>query len=184
MNFFKEYIRNVSSVGAIAPSSRFLSKKMTSFIGSNKPINILEVGAGTGVFTKSLIKNTHPDGSLYVSELNPYFCDILSKKFGEKINLIPGDILNYHVDSQFDYIICSIPFNSIPIEATDAIFQHFKKIIKPGGNCVFFEYGLLPYFKPQNKFISYKKEHLVPNRIKRDFTLINLPPAFIHHIKL
>lgn len=184
MQFLREYIKNFSSVGAIAPSSRFLANKMTKLITNKEPLKILEVGAGTGVFTKSILKKSHSDSEIFVSELNPFFCSVLDSTFGDEINLLTGDILNFNPSIQFDFIICSIPFNSIPIDITKKIFEHLTSLIGEKGVFVFFEYSGLPHLKPNNKFISYKKDILMPKRIKSSFTLLNLPPAVVHQIKL
>jgi phospholipid N-methyltransferase len=184
MKFFQEYIKNLSSVGAIAPSSRFLAKKMTSKIPNHKPVRILEVGAGTGVFTSLILKSCHKDSSIVVSELNPYFCNTLENKFGDSIDLIKGDILNYNPDQEFDFIICSIPFNSLPIHITKNIFAHFKTLLHDDGLFLFFEYSLISRLKPNNDFHPYKNEHLLPYRTHKEFTFLNLPPATVHTLKM
>jgi phospholipid N-methyltransferase len=184
MHFLKEYIKNFTSIGAIAPSSRFLSDKMTKLISNEEPLNILEVGAGTGAFTNYILERSHSESEIFVSELNDFFCSVLDSKFGDRINLISGDILHFNPSIKFDFIICSIPFNSIPIEITKIIFEHLNTLISDKGVFVFFEYAGLPYLRPVNNFISYKKHILIPKRIKRCFTLLNLPPAIVHQIKL
>lgn len=184
MSFFKEYISNLASIGAITPSSRFLSAKMTSVINADRPLRILEVGAGTGVFTKNIVKNSHPDSDIFVSELNPFFCNMLDKAFKDDITLIRGDILDFNPDTPFDIIICSIPFNSLPIEITESILSHLENILKENCPFVFFEYSVFPYLNPKNKFKHYKKLNLLPYQIQKDFTLLNFPPATIHHINL
>ena len=51
-NFLGEFIKERKTVGAIAPSSKFLMKKMIAPIDFQKADVIVELGPGNGVFTK------------------------------------------------------------------------------------------------------------------------------------
>ena len=54
-NFINEF-KKENRIGAIAPSSKFLAKKMMKEIDFSKDLNIIELGPGNGVFTE---KNTN-----------------------------------------------------------------------------------------------------------------------------
>ena len=53
-------------VGSVLPSSRFLSKKMLQPIQFATANVIVELGPGTGVFTKALLKAMPQDSQLLV----------------------------------------------------------------------------------------------------------------------
>jgi phosphatidylethanolamine/phosphatidyl-N-methylethanolamine N-methyltransferase len=65
-NLTMEAVKNMKQVGSIVPSSSFLTKKIIKGIDFNKNLNVLELGAGTGVFTKEIL-NRMSDGSLLYS---------------------------------------------------------------------------------------------------------------------
>lgn len=183
-SFFKEYILNLKEIGSIIPSSKFLAKKMIKDICSKKDLNILEVGAGTGVITSEIILKKSINSNLFVSEINPLFCKMLSQKFsGEKnVSVIEGDILNFSPSLKFDFIICSLPFNSLPIHITEKIFDHLFLLLDNDGILVFFEYTFVSKLNLNNKFHSYKNEYLKSKIKETKITLLNLPPAMIKYL--
>ena len=54
---------------------------------------LLEIGAGTGNLTKKLI-NLNPK-KIYVVEKDQILSDVLHRKFGDQLNIINQDILNF-----------------------------------------------------------------------------------------
>jgi len=75
-------------IGAFAPSSTFLAAAMTKYVeeyaGAKR---ILEVGAGTGAITKSLIKRMSKDQHADIVEIYPKLSSLLSWRFGNYSSL-------------------------------------------------------------------------------------------------
>ena len=122
MNFFLEYLRHPAKIGAIAPSGKWLAKKMVEPIPFDVCNCIVEYGPGTGVFTKEIIKRKKRDTSFLVIEQNERFYNMLKSKYADVPNLIlvngdAGDVekylARYHVKS-VDYIVSGLPFTSLP----------------------------------------------------------------------
>ena len=67
-------------VGSVIPSSRFLSKKMLQPIDFKRAKVIIELGPGTGVFTKELVLQKHPNCQFVVIELNDAFFEDLKNE--------------------------------------------------------------------------------------------------------
>ena len=82
-NFLKQYLRTPRSIGAIAPSSKYLAEKMVSDIDFEAAGCIVEYGPGTGVFTDELLKKLRPETKLLLLEANKDFCTRLRKKYTE-----------------------------------------------------------------------------------------------------
>ena len=57
--FLSQVLSNFGTVGAIAPSSPLLAKAIVQPLQDRpeRPISVLEVGAGTGVFTARILKS-------------------------------------------------------------------------------------------------------------------------------
>src|SRR5271166_6517937 len=78
--FFRAWIRGPLRVGAVAPSGRRLACLITSEIMlSSAPI--LELGAGTGVFTRALLARGIPEDQLTLVECDPGLAHILQVQF-------------------------------------------------------------------------------------------------------
>ena len=80
-NFLKTFFKERKQVGALAPSSKFLVKKMCDKIDFSTAKNIVELGPGTGVFTEEILKRANPDCKIFVIELNTEFYEYLKNKF-------------------------------------------------------------------------------------------------------
>ncbi|MFE6056271.1 class I SAM-dependent methyltransferase [Kitasatospora sp. NPDC056446] len=77
--FLSETLRTFHDTGALAPSGPELVNAMVVPVTSrpNRPISVLEVGAGTGVVTRRLVQALRPGDRLHVVEPNPRFADRL-----------------------------------------------------------------------------------------------------------
>ena len=56
ITFFKNFIKKPKQIGSITPSSNYLSKKMVEQIDFNNAETILELGPGTGCYTRENFK--------------------------------------------------------------------------------------------------------------------------------
>ena len=54
-SFIAHFLKERKMVGAMAPSSKFLAKKMLARIAFDQAKVIVELGPGTGVFTQRII---------------------------------------------------------------------------------------------------------------------------------
>ncbi len=82
-NFIIEYIKHPQTIGAVAPSSKYLSENMIKNIDFSRCSVIAEYGAGTGVFTAEVIRHRKKGTKFLVIEQNKNFYNILCKKFGK-----------------------------------------------------------------------------------------------------
>ena len=61
IEFIYQFLNKPKTVGAISPSSKYLSKKIISFVDFNKEgLVLLEYGPGTGPFTSEMVKYLKP----------------------------------------------------------------------------------------------------------------------------
>jgi phosphatidylethanolamine/phosphatidyl-N-methylethanolamine N-methyltransferase len=147
--FIAEFWHNRRQVGSLTPSSKYLALSMTKNIKNSDrqtPLTILEVGAGTGIFTKYIIKRM-PEGSDFdVVEIDPLFCDLLTKNMTKEFGQIPNvhflccDITTLVTGKQYDFIISGLPFHSFEPALVSQILEMYVSLIKPGGTVTFFEY--------------------------------------------
>ena len=71
--FFRQFRQRFETTGAIAPSSRFLARSMTSYLAARDPaipLRVLEIGPGTGPVTNSIVQHLRPQDVFDMVELN------------------------------------------------------------------------------------------------------------------
>lgn len=99
-----------------------------------KPCRVLELGAGTGIFTKRLAKI--PYLQVTVVELDRKCFQVLQKNLQDypSVSLVNGDsCMYYHPELKFDYIFSSFSDHHIKPTEKYKYFQNIKRNLKPGG---------------------------------------------------
>lgn len=181
MQFLLEYIKHPSKIGAVAPSSRYLAKKMVEDVRFHECDCIIEYGPGTGVFTEEIVLSKKEDTILLVIEQNEQFYKVLKERYSNKKNVYvihgdASDVLKYmksHEIPQADYIISGLPFTSLPAGVSKKIFHATQKAIGSQGRFITFQYTLLKKKIFQRWFHI---EHMA-------FELKNFPPAYVLTMK-
>ncbi|MFM2483873.1 class I SAM-dependent methyltransferase [Celerinatantimonas yamalensis] len=175
--FLKQFLATPRTVGAIAPSSRSLARKMIEQIDFTKARCIVEIGPGTGVFSELLIKYCQPHCQIILIETNPVFVEQLEQKYqhmdnvrvvhdsGEKINLYKIKFGIEHID----YVVSGIPFSSLPAQVSTNILSTVHKAIGDDGRFILFQYSLMKV-RALTKWFDL-------THIERSW--INLPPAHV-----
>lgn len=175
--FLSTFFKERKQVGAVAPSSRFLVKKMCDKIDFKTAKIIVELGPGTGVFTHEILKRALPDAKIFVFELNDAFYKLLQEKItdprvslfnlsADQIDIIFKDQNIKHVDA----ILSSLPLAVIPDQTKKKILVKSYEALKCGGVYVQYQYSLA----------SKRLIKMCFPKMKISFTTINLPPAFIY----
>ena len=181
--FLLRFLRHPRSVGAIAPSSRFLARRIVRGLEFNGHTRVVEFGPGTGPITQELAR-VLPDRTRYVGiEREQVFVDVLQRRF-------PG--FDFACDSvenllevagqrgllPLDHIVSGLPFASLPSEVTLPILDAAYDSLRPGGTFTTFQY-VHAYKLPAARV--FRSEMLLrfgpPSSCK--VVLRNLPPAFV-----
>ena len=110
---------------------------------------VLEVGCGTGAFTKEILTKLQDGDAFHVVELSSDFCEAveinLLKPFREqnpKIEIVlhNAPIEEANLEGTFDAIVCGLPFNNFPLDLVEHLFSVMFGFLKDGGELAFFEY--------------------------------------------
>lgn len=180
INFLKESLKNIKTLGTVAPSSRFLSKRMLREINFSKANVMVELGPGNGAITKYILQNLSPNTTLVCFEINENFYNQLQKiKHPQLIVLkasaekIIEELKKLNIE-KVDCIISSLPLTIIPDKITSEILEKSFRILVNNGSFIQYQYSLT-YFK--------KLKEVFKESISLGFELLNIPPAFIYHCK-
>ena len=173
--FFKRLLKNPKALGAIAPSSPALSDFMCRHVEMSADMYVVEIGAGTGRFTRALLRYGVTPAQLYVVEMDPELCKFLTVHFPD-VTVIEGDarhlkeILPPHVIGNVSTIISGIPLVNLSEKVQRRLVDACFSVLARAGQMLQFTYGPL---SP----LSSRKLGLHKKRLGH--VLWNFPPAAI-----
>lgn len=172
--FFKDFILHPSKIGSVTPSSSCLTKKLLDALPWDSLHTIVELGAGTGVFTEFVMEHKTPDSAFLVVEQDPRMRDDLAAQFpralfGSQAESLPSLMLQYGLPKA-DCIISGLPFTVIERRRRLKILSGIDSMLSDRGTFVAFQYSLQMYGAFRRMF----------RKVKVGFTLLNLPPAFTY----
>jgi phosphatidylethanolamine/phosphatidyl-N-methylethanolamine N-methyltransferase len=178
--FLSTFFSERKQVGAVAPSSRFLVKSMCDKIDFENSKVILELGPGTGVFTKEILKRALPDATIILLELNENFYKLLKETFTDpRVEVLYRSadeidvVLKERNIEKVDAILSSLPLTVIPAEVKEKIVSQSYAALKVGGTYVQYQYSL-----NAKKLLT-----ATFGKLKMGFVAINVPPAFVYLAK-
>jgi len=161
----------------MSPSSKYLTAKMLKTVDFKKVKLIVELGPGTGVFTKEILSQMPADAKLLVFELNDNFFNLLQRDIQDERMILVHDsaekISEYIKKEGFlfaDYVISSLPLANFPKKLTETILKESYDSLKNQGKYIQFQYSLL---SKKNLEAQFQAIHI-------SFTPINFPPAFVY----
>lgn len=175
VKFLWESIKNFKVMGTVIQSGPSMCKKMVQHIHKEGDLIIVELGAGDGVITKYLLEKMSSNAKLFVFEINPKLCEIISKIDDKRMFLInngaqnmESELKKYNI-TQVDTIISAIPFLVLPQELTQEILSISKKMLKPEGYFVQMHYV---------KRISEMYKEIFGN-VTISYVPLNIPPGYV-----
>jgi phosphatidylethanolamine/phosphatidyl-N-methylethanolamine N-methyltransferase len=172
--FIHQAISNFRNVGAVAGSSRFLVRRMLLPVDFRSNLNIVELGPGSGNFTRSILKNMNAQSRLTAYEINDAFFHLLQQQIQDKRCSLKHqsatELLQSFAPGTVDVVVSSVPLAMMPSEVKYGILEASAAVLKPGG--LFLQYQ---YSRSDLKLVR----RYFPN-MKTTFALLNLPPAIIY----
>jgi phosphatidylethanolamine/phosphatidyl-N-methylethanolamine N-methyltransferase len=149
--FVTQLLKDRKHTGAVLPSSNILAKTMTESIARRSgPKRVLEVGPGTGPFTKAILRTLRHGDEFHIVEISPVFCRRLEEKVLRKFRREHPKIAVYlhcspielaSVTGKFDFIVCGLPFNNFTPQTVRSIFRRLMSMLADGGELSYFEYA-------------------------------------------
>lgn len=176
--FLKEFFKEKKTVGAVSPSSKHLGKKMLQNIDFEKNNVILELGPGTGVFTRMITSQMNKDATLILFELHDGFYTSLKKEFlnDDRVLIVNdsaeniGIYLKKYELKEVDVVVSSLPLSNFNKRLVSSILKQSYQCLKEKGKYIQFQYSLN----------SQKELKKIFKNVRVSFTPRNIPPAFIY----
>ena len=175
--FFKRFAGHPGRIGSVTPSSKFLTRAMLDRVDWGKANFIAELGAGTGVFTREIVKLAKKDAKILVFEIDPDLQKLIREEHPDHKGLklfsdaqeLENIMKNEGIKS-LDFVISSLPFTVLPHKMSENILNSVKKSLKNNGHFIAYQYSSIMKKTLLKRFKS----------IKTKFVLFNVPPAFVY----
>ncbi|MET3729201.1 phospholipid N-methyltransferase [Fictibacillus halophilus] len=171
--FIQKFFQSPKQVGSLFPSSLSLAKKMTTPLCWDHIDIAAELGAGTGVITKEIVRNLKPDSELYIFEKDEEMRKKLRFHFSR--NTVCEDARHILTsigkeEGTLDAIFSGLPFANFTRELQTEIVEEIYRSLRPGGVLVAFQYST------QMKR-TFKE---IFRTVEIAFVPKNFPPAFVY----
>jgi SAM-dependent methyltransferase len=116
-------------------------------------LTVLEIGAGTGHFTKRLSQQQFAGMEICAVEPDPQAVEYLERKFqkNDHIRVFSADFLTFDPAGDFHFIFSSFSEHHIKQEDQHSYFENIRRNLKPGGYFIIGD-EFLPSHDPTNPF--------------------------------
>ncbi|MDQ4063783.1 MAG: methyltransferase domain-containing protein [Actinomycetota bacterium] len=173
VRFFRSFLANPRQVGAILPTSRRAVRDMLDMADFARARTVVELGAGTGVYTEEVISRLHPDARFLAFEVDPDLVATLSERVRDPrlqvINDSAENVESYLNGDKVDVIVSGLPFTSLPQHVKQNIFGEMERMLAPDGVMVAIQYSTMAQRDFERHFAS----------VRRRVSPVNVPPAFL-----
>lgn len=180
--FFKQFLKHPAQLGTLFPITKKLADAMAFHLDATSCV--VELGAGTGKLTRSLLKHSVSPENLTVVELDTDFCDYLKttlpKVLGGSIspNVICNDafqlskIVPKNMIGRVDAVVSAIPLMCFSENKRAEMIQNCFDVMAPGASIYQITYGT----KCPVHFMKSVRQ------VRISALYVNFPPAYIWKI--
>jgi phospholipid N-methyltransferase len=171
--FLRAFGTHPRLVGAVVPTSRWAVVDMLDMADIQGAKSVVELGAGTGVFTQEILARLRQDARVVALERDPRLAGLLTKRFQDprlEVKCGSAEDLKSHLDGMtVDVVVSGLPFTSLKSDVRDRILEQVMQALAPEGVALVLQY---------TPIIQCQLRRLFPS-VKRRVSLLNVPPAFL-----
>ncbi|HEX5961759.1 MAG TPA: methyltransferase domain-containing protein [Rhodanobacteraceae bacterium] len=179
--FLRQWMRDPVKMASVTPSGRQLAGLMVEQLppGSSR---VVEVGAGTGVFTRALLDAGIAPSRLLVVEINPDLAGFLRERFpgvavacadARHLDALAGEH-GLLADGKLDAVVSGLGMLSMGSALRCEILRAAFAALGDEGRFIQFTYG------PVSPVRRWEREKLGLRMRRAGFALRNLPPANVY----
>jgi phospholipid N-methyltransferase len=177
--FFRAWLDNPLGVAAVVPSSFPLAELITREI-SPDDAPVLELGPGTGVFTRALLARGVKESDLVLVETNPKFSQLLRFRFPDATILQSDAALLRHLpvspETQVGAVVSGLPLLSMSPPTVMQILAGAFMHLRDGSSFYQFTYGW--HCPVRSRILA--RLGLTAKRVGG--VIANVPPASVYKI--
>src|SRR5580700_97222 len=148
VTFGTELLNNPRPVGSAVPSSRFLARRIASFLPQSPKGYVVELGAGTGAITAALLKRGIPADRILPIERSETMVKLLKRRF-PSLNIALGDATELRSllkkwlpknAPEVSYVVSSLPLRSLPEAVVTSILREIYHVLPRHGRLLQYTY--------------------------------------------
>lgn len=171
--FLRSFLSGPGRVGAVLPTSGRTVRATLDMAPIAGARCVVELGAGTGPYTREILTRLGTDGRLLSFEVDPALARNLATDLPDpRLQVIVDSAasLAAHLDGDRpDVIVSALPFTSLPGEVGREILAEARRVIADDGVMLVLQYSPLMQRDLQRTFGS----------VTRRLSLLNVPPAVL-----
>lgn len=173
LHFLRAFVTHPRLVGAVLPTSRRAVRDMLDLADVPNADLVVELGAGTGVYTSEILARLRPGGHLLALEIDQKLADLLNDRFQDpRVQVVcdSAENIQAHLDgARADILVSGLPFTSIGADVRRRILEQLPQVLAARGVALVLQYSPL---------IESELRRLFPV-VRRRISLLNVPPAFL-----
>lgn len=185
--FFRAFVRSPGTIGAVVPSSRHLARRMLQGHDLERAGMVVELGPGTGAFTRHIEPRLGADTTCLALELDAGATARLQERH-PRIKVVNdsaenlGSHLAAHGARVAESIISGIPWAAMPAALQASILGNIARHLAPGGRFSTFAYIQSPHTR-KGAACARLLERLFRRVERSPMIWRNFPPAFVYHCR-
>jgi phosphatidylethanolamine/phosphatidyl-N-methylethanolamine N-methyltransferase len=185
--FFKVFLRAPALTSAIVPSSPWLAERMVEAVGLEQAKVVVELGPGTGAFTRAIQKEISPSAFFMALEIDPGFASHLKRKF-PRVHIIndSAEHLDLHLRAlgheSADCVLSGLPWAGFSGEDQKRLLGAVLRALKPGGFLATYAYNHTAWLPGGCRFRKLLQSTFTEVTTSRT-EWRNLPPAFVYRCR-
>ena len=178
--FFRQWLKNPRATAALAPSSRQLAAQMVAQLPADAR-RVIELGGGTGVFTRAMLDRGIAPENLLVVELNEELAALLKQRFAD-VRVVNGDACELpaiasrerFAEDGVDAVVSGLGFLSMPRTLQKSILEAVFAVLGADRPLIQFTYG------PSSPLPRDLLAELGLSVRRAGVVLFNVPPATVY----
>ncbi len=143
--FLRSFLAGPGRVGAVLPTSRTTVRATLDMAPIHQAKTVVELGAGTGPYTREILPRLAPDATLLAFELDPELARGIEAELSDpRLRVIADSAANLeaHLDGRRpEVIVSALPFTSLPGEVRREILVVARRVLADDGVMLVLQYS-------------------------------------------
>jgi phospholipid N-methyltransferase len=171
--FLRSFLEGPARVGAVLPTSRRTVRATLDMAPIADASCVVELGAGTGPYTREILARLGPDGRLLAFEVSPALAGSLRRELTDpRLEVIAESATSLERrlgGRRPEVIVSALPFTSLPAGLRAEILEVARRVLADDGVMLVLQYS---------PFMQRDLERIFGS-VRRRISPLNVPPAVL-----